>query len=101
MNVKAATFLVLFGVTTGISSFATSSLKVFTSPTSSQVNLGDLNPKVSLVIVYDNEGCFIMSSAINKSNPTLEVLNLPSGSYQLVGLDVFQDVIQNGNFNIH
>lgn len=100
MKLKAATFIILFGLSSGISSFAASSLKVFTSPASSQVNLGDLNPNVSLVEVYDNEGCFIMSSAINKSIPTLEVLNLPSGSYQLVGLDVFQDIVQNGNLEI-
>ncbi|MFT6716025.1 MAG: hypothetical protein ACJA0Q_000654 [Saprospiraceae bacterium] len=92
---------VIFLVVLSISSFAASSLKVFSSPSTSQVNLGDLSPKVSLIVVYDHEGCLVMSSAINKSNPTLEVLNLKSGSYHLVGLDVFAEIVQQGKMVVN
>ena len=99
MRIVAVVFLVVLSVS---SYAATSSFKVFLSPsTTSQINLGDLDHEVSLVVVYDHEGCFVMSSAINKSNPILEVLNLPTGSYQMVGLDVFEEVVQEGKLVIN
>ena len=99
MRISAVFFLVILSVS---SYAASSSFKVFLSPSStSQISLGDLDHEVSLVVVYDHEGCFVMSSAVNKSNPILEVLSLPSGSYQMVGLDVFEEVIQEGKLVIN
>jgi len=92
------TFLVMMFASV---SFASDSFKVFPSNSTSQVNLGDLNPKVSLVVVYNNQGCIVMSSAVNKSNPILEVQSLSSGSYKMVGIDIFEEVVQEGKLVIN
>lgn len=97
MKIGVALLFMMFAT----SSFANESFKVFPSNSTTQINLGDLNPSVSLVVVYDNQGCFVMSSAVNKSNPTLEVQSLPSGSYKMVGIDVFEEVVQEGELVIN
>jgi hypothetical protein len=97
MKIGVALLIMMF---TSVS-FANESFKVFPSSSTTQINLGDLNTNVSLVVVYDNKGCFVMSSAVNKSNPTLEVQNLATGSYKMVGIDVFEDIVQEGQLIIN
>lgn len=84
-----------------VSAYASSSIKVVLNPSTSNINLADIKAEVSLLEVYDFEGCLVMSSAINKSNPVLEVHDLQSGRYRLVGLDVFKEKIQEGSVVIN
>lgn len=85
-------------IITSLNVFAAEEFKVFSNPSSSVINLGDLKTEVSLIGIYDGNECLVLTAVIDKNNPVIEIGQLPYGVYRLVGTDVFEDVVQEGTY---